>query len=166
MRKLVPVPVEVNLVKYKKTFTLQCIGGRTKNFSIGFSTNKIIPIMPYDNLSMLVVRYYHNKFYKDIDTTVTHVRKDVRVIKARKIVAAIESRCRICLERRHRCANQVMEKLPLERSSLEYPAWSCINMDLFGPITIKDDCVKEGSKSKQEGLGSGVFLHANKRSVC
>ena len=76
---------------------------------------------------------------------VTHVRRDVWIVKARKIMAAIDSKCRICLERRHRCANQMMGKLPLERSNLEYPAWLCLNMDLFGPITIKDDCVKKGS---------------------
>ena len=119
MKKLVLVPKEVNLVKYKKTFILQCIGGRTKIFLISFSTNEIIPIMPYGNLSKLVVRYYYNKYHKDVNTTVTHIRGDVWVIKARKIMAAIDSKCRICLERRHRCANQMMEKLPLERSSFE-----------------------------------------------
>ena len=91
-----------------------------------------------------MVRYYHNKYHKDVDTTVTHLRRDVWVIKARKIAASIDSKCRICLERTHKRANQVMGKQPLERSSLEYPAWSCINMNLFGLITIRDDCVKKG----------------------
>ena len=32
-----------------------------------------------------------------------------------------------------RCAGQLMGDLPLERSSTELLAWSCINMDLFVP---------------------------------
>ena len=46
-----------------------------------------------------------------------------------------------------------MGQLPLERSSLEYPAWSCVNMDLFGPITIRDDCVKKGPRVNKKVWG-------------
>ena len=153
IKKLIPVAVEVKLAKYDISFKLQCLGGRTKNFPEGFSTNEIIPIIPYGSFAKLIVSFYHNKHHKEVDTIVTHVRSDVWVIKARKIAATLDGRCRICLERRHKCAGQVMGKLPLERSSLEYPAWSCVNMDLFGPLTIRDDCVKKGPRVQKKVWG-------------
>ena len=88
------------------------LGSRVSNFPEGFSDNDNIPILPYGALSKLVVAYYHDKFHKEVDTIVAHVRRDVWVVKARKIATSIDKRCRICLERRKRWSGQKMGELP------------------------------------------------------
>ena len=88
------------------------LGSRVSNFPEGFSNKENIPILPYGPLSKLVVAHYHDKFHKEVDTIVAHVRRDVWVVKARKIAASIDKRCRICLERRKRWAGQIMGDLP------------------------------------------------------
>ena len=39
-----------------------------------------------------------------------------------------------------------MGDLPDCRSNLIMPAWSSVTMDLFRPLTIRDDCVKKGPR--------------------
>ena len=68
------------------------------------------------------------------------------MIRARKIPMTLDARCRICLERRKICARQVMGQLPKERSTSDYPAWTSVNMDLFRPMMIQEDCVKKGPR--------------------
>ena len=135
----------MDLNKFKKCFNLLCIGGRTKNFPKGFSSDNDgpIPIIPYGALGKSVVLYYHNKYHKEMDTIVVHVRRDVWVIRARKIAATLDVRCRICLERRKICAGQMMGQLPMERSAADYPDWTSVSMDLFEPMMIWDYCVKK-----------------------
>ena len=41
---------------------------------------------------------------------------------------------------------QIMGDLPMERSTANLPAWLCVNIDLFGPIRIRDNCVKKGPR--------------------
>ena len=89
----------MSLSKFKKTFQLVCLGGQTRNFPEGFSSGKDnIPILPYGTMAKLVVKYYHDRFHKEPDTIIAHVRQDVWIIKARKIAATLDQMCRICLK--------------------------------------------------------------------
>ena len=90
--------------------------------------------------------FYHNKYHKETDTIVAHMRRDVWVIRARKIAMTLDVRCWICFERGKIFAGQVMGLLPKERSAADYPAWTLVNMDLFGPMMIRDDCVMKGPR--------------------
>ena len=74
-----------------------------------------------------------------------HIRRDVWVVKARNIASSIDQKCQICLERRKKWSGQMMEELPAFRSEV-MPAWSAVNMNLFGLIVIPDDCNKKGSE--------------------
>ena len=146
VQRLVPVSIPVKLTNYDVTVQHIVVGGRMKNFPVKFSSNDNIPILPYDDLAKLVIEQYHGKYHKEVDTIVAHVRRDVWVIKARKIASSIDGKCLICLERRKKTAGQVMGDLPWFRSSSILPAWSVVNMDLFGPLVVRDDCVKKGPR--------------------
>ena len=39
-----------------------------------------------------------------------------------------------------------MGDLPDCRVSEEYPAWSSVNMDYFGPLEVRDEVVKKGPR--------------------
>ena len=49
-------------------------------------------------------------------------------------------------------AGQVMGDLPSFRTEVK-PAWTSVNMDLFGPYLIRDDCVKRGPRIYKKGWG-------------
>ena len=122
------------------------------SFPVGFRLDERIPIIPYGPLAKLIVSYYHSKFHRDIDTVVAITRQDAWVVRARRIASEIDHKCRICLERRQKVAGQVMGQLPEFKTDIQ-PAWSSVNMDLFGPFFIKDDCVKKGPRVKKKVYG-------------
>ena len=65
--------------------------------------------------------------------------------ESQEIASSIDQKCQICLERREKCSGQMMGELPAFRSEM-VPPWSAVNMDLFGPIVIRGDCVKRGPR--------------------
>ena len=151
--RLIPKQIDVKMSMYKLSYPHVILGGRVKNFPESFSGNSEIPIIPYGVLAKLIVLHYHDKYHVDVDTVVAHVRRDVWVIKVRRIAAAIDSRCRICLEKRKRTAGQSMGDLPDYRVQPLQPAFSAVCMDLFGPLIIKDDCVKKGPRVRKKVYG-------------
>ena len=128
--KLVPVSIEIKLHNYEISVTHIIIGGRVKNFPVGYSASSNLPILPYGVLSNLIILHYHDQYHCEADTIVAHVRHDVWPIKARKIASSIDSRCRICKEKRMKLASQMMGELPDFRSQIQ-PRFSGVLMDLF-----------------------------------
>ena len=121
------------------------LSGRIKNFPVTFTSNSDIPILPSGNLAKLIVRFYHDKRHTDIDTVVAMTRRDVWILKARRLATDLDKKCVICKIKRKLLTNQLMGDLPSYRFE-PAPAFSTVCMDLFGPITIKDDCVKRGPR--------------------
>ena len=69
-------------------------------------------MVPYGVLAYLIVKHYHDRYHKDIDTIVTHVRNEVWIPRVRKIATAVDKRCKVCLILRKKMASQVMGDLP------------------------------------------------------
>ena len=143
---LAPVRVAVKLSSYDMVLEHVVIGGRVKNFPLSFSRNMNIPILPASRLGELTVKFYHDKFHKEPDTIVAHTRNDAWVVKCRKFASVIDAKCKICLLGRKQRSEQVMGNLPSVRSTDLLPAWAAVNMDLFGPLVIRDECVKRGPR--------------------
>ena len=163
LEKLVPRQIIVPLKNYDRSIVQIVIGGRVKNFPIGFSTNSDIPIIPYGQLAKLIVLYHHQKHHKDVDTVVAIVRKEVWIIKARKIASEIDSKCKICKEKRKSYASQKMGDLPIYRSQM-LPSFSVVCMDLFGPQEIRDDVVKRGPRKYKKVWGV-IYTCTSTRAV-
>ena len=145
IKRLVHTTVMVKLISFGKEVPHVVLVGRVKNFPQGFSTNQNIPILPYGVLAKLILVHYHNKYHNEVDTIVAHARRDVWIVKARKIASFIDIRCLICKLKRKKLASQIMEELPEFRSKM-LPPFSVVCMDLFGPLEIRDDCVKRGPR--------------------
>ena len=77
MIRLAPKKVKIKLSNIESEIQHLILGSRVSNFPEGFSDNENIPILPYGALSKLVVAHYHDKFHKEVDTIVAHVRRDV-----------------------------------------------------------------------------------------
>ena len=143
--KLVPKRIKVKLSMYDWVVDHLVIGGRVSNFPISYDGNYEVPIVPYGPLGRLIMLHYHDKHHREVDTVVAVARADVWVVKARKLAAEWDNKCKICLIKRQKLAGQVMGNLPSFRSEVK-PAWTSVNMDLFGPYRIRDDCVKKGPR--------------------
>ena len=151
--KLVPKMIERKLSSYNLSYPHVILGGRIRNFPESFSGNLEIPIVPYGVLARLIVIFYHNKYHTEVDTIVTYVRRDVWIVKVRKLATVIDSRCRFCLEKRKKMASQIMGELPDHRVKPFQSAFSAVCMDLFGPLIIKDDCIKKGPRTRKKVYG-------------
>ena len=126
---------------------------RVKNFPVGFSNKEVfVPVLPNGPLARILAQYYHDKYHTDIDSVVTHIRNEVWILNIRKIVSAVDKRCKICLIKRKKMASQLMGDLPEFRFKPS-AAFSAVCMDLFGPLVIKDDCVKRGPKVAKKVWG-------------
>ena len=88
------------------------LGSRVKIFPIGFSGKKDVPCLPEGKFARLVVQKYHDKYHCDIDTLVCHVRNEVFIPQLRRIAAYVDRRCKRCLIRRRKFAEQQMGDLP------------------------------------------------------
>ena len=95
---------------------------------------------------------------------VAFVRSNVWVIGARKIASIIDKSCVSCIKSRKARAIQVMGDLPDHRFADVHPAWSCVNMDLFGPLEIRDEVVKRGPKVCKKVWGI-IFVCTRTRGV-
>jgi hypothetical protein len=165
VKRLVPSTVEEKLANYDYVVKYTVMGGRVKNFPISFSSNSHIPILPASPLGKLVVLYYHNKYHKEPDTIVTHTRRDVWVVSCRKFASSVDSKCVICRLRRKQRAAQLMGDLPPIRSTDLSPAWAAVNMDLFGPLWIRDECVKRGPRVAKKVWGI-IYCCTRTRGIC
>ena len=91
--RLVPKTVEVKLQNYPIKVKHIILGGRVKNFPVSFTKNNDIPIIGNDSFGRLIVQKYHDRFHRQVDTIVSHVRNDVWVVGARKIASSIDRKC-------------------------------------------------------------------------
>ena len=164
IKRLVPCEVEIKLVNYDYKVRQTVIGGRVKNFPVNFSGSSQIPILPASPLGKLTVLHYHNKYHKEPDTIVTHTRRDVWVVNCRKFASSIDYKCVICQAGRKQRSAQIMGDLPPSRSTDTSPAWSAINMDLFGPLWIRDECVKRGPRVNKKVWGV-IFCCTRTRGI-
>ena len=134
-----------------------------KNFPVGYDVGNPVPILPYGVLAHLVVLRHHNRHHRDVDTTVVVSRAEAWSVKARKIAASIDAKCRLCKEKRKQFMQQRMGDLPEFRTQIS-PPFSVVLMDLFGPFEIRDDVIKRGSRVMKKAWGV-VFSCATTRAV-
>ena len=161
---LVPTMTQVKLKSFDMTVPHIVIGGRVRNFPVAFGLHQEIPIIPSGPLAKRILLWYHDKYHCDVDTIVAHVRQDCWVVKARMYASIWDRRCRICKEKRKHKMKQVMGDMP-DFKYITMPAWTCVNMDLFGPIIIRDDCVKKGPRVMKKVWGV-LFTCTRTRVIC
>ena len=75
----------------------------------------------------------------------------------------VDKHCRVCMIMRQKVCSQIMGRLPLERSTPS-KAFLVTTLDIFGPIVIKDSCVKKGPRIHKKVYGV-LFTCASSRAV-
>ena len=77
-------------------FEITVLHRRINNFPIKFGPNEEIPVLPCSRLAELIVRHYHLKTHRDIDTVVSAVRTEFWPIKVRKLATKQDAKCLVC----------------------------------------------------------------------
>ena len=147
-----------------KVVKLTVLRSRVQNFPARFGSevDYVYPI-PCGKLARKIAEMYHHKYHKDIDTVMTHIRKEFWIPQLRRILSQIDKNCRFCLLIRQKVSSQLMGSLPLERS-IPGKAFEVTTLDLFGPLTIRDSCVKRGPRVKKKVFGV-LFSCAASRAI-
>ena len=141
------------VVSPTKTLNLLTFTSRVQNFPVKFGNDvNFAYVLPNGPLAKKIVMKFHNKFHKDLDTICAHVRRQYWIPNMRKIAAKIDRNCKFCLILRQKVTYQLMGDLPEFRSKPSGAFESC-NLDLFGPITIRDSIVRRGPRSRKKIYG-------------
>ena len=136
-----------------ETLDLVTLSSRVKNFPIRFENDEnFVYVIPSHLFGKRIAYLHHHRFHKDVDTVVTHIRKEFWVPGLRRIVSSIDKDCQFCLITRQKVSAQIMGDMPVFRSGISKPFLS-VNVDLFGPLTIKDSVVKRGARVQKKVWG-------------
>ena len=153
----------MKLINIKLEYEIVVLHGRVKNFSVGFSSNEEIPVLPCSKQAVLIVRYHHYRIHRDIDTVVHVVRNEFWPIKSRKLAAKQQAKCLVCKMIQAWTESQIMGDLPTFRSEMS-PAFLCVAMDLFGPWEVKYNSIQRGLKRFRKNWGV-VYTCMSTRAV-
>lgn len=147
-----------------KVVKLVILRSRVQNFPVKFdSGDDFVYLLPKGTFAKRIAKRFHQKHHRDVDTVVTMIKREFWIPQLRKIVSKIDKDCGFCLIKRQKVSSQLMGSLPLERSLPSKP-FLVTTLDLFGPITIKDACVKKGPAIKKKAWGV-LFSCAAARAV-
>ena len=100
----------------RKVLDLVTLSSRVKNFPVRFANEEsFVFVVPSSQFGKRITHYHHHKFHKDIDTVVTHIRKEFWIPGLRKIVSGVDKNCKFCLISRQKVSSQIMGDLPTYR---------------------------------------------------
>jgi len=97
-------------------------------------------------LAKLYAQHVHDICHLGVSAVVSKVRAKYWIVGLRKLVTSIRFRCVKCKKADEQLQQQVMGRLPDERTK-PAPAWSYLSLDIFGPYEIKGETNKR-SRSK------------------
>ena len=147
-----------------KSLKLVTVSSRVQNFPVTFGGSEAsVYALPSHGLARRIAASFHQKYHKDVDTVVAHIRSQFWIPQLRRIVTNLDRKCRFCLILRQKICGQIMGKLPLERTNPS-KAFEVVFLDIFGPLTMKDSVVKKGARVNKNVWGS-LFACAGSRAV-
>lgn len=147
------------LVVYRDMATgLLVCGGRVQVFQEDFKT---VPLLPFDAwIATLLACEAHDEAHDGVAGTLLRMRRKAWVLRGRRVAQKVVDRCIFCKKAKARVCQQVMGKLPEERTRPAAP-FEFIAIDLFGPYQVKDD-VKRRVSMKVWGV---VFCCMASRAI-
>lgn len=117
-------------------------GGRVQAFQEDL---KAVPLVPFDAwISTLLAREAHDEGHDGVAGTLLRMGKRAWVLRGRRVAQRVVNRCVSCKKARVKTCQQVMGKLPEERTRPCAP-FEFTAIDLFGPYQVKDDVKRRAS---------------------
>ena len=120
-----------SLKPYLDVDGLICVGGRIHN--------QHPYIIPSDHpIAKAIILHFHNLAHVGLEWTLSLIRQNFWIVKARRLVKKIIQGCVVCKRLYAKPSSQLMADLPSERIEPNTPAFTNIGVDIFGPYTIKN----------------------------
>ena len=120
------------------------VGGRAERWFEGSYNKQLIPILPKNEFSRLIVEMKHRSRHGGIDTDIATVREEYWIVGLRRICCDVKKKCVTCRMLLTKPVSQKMGLLPVERLKPS-PAWNSVGIDLFGPYHIRGEVNKRST---------------------
>nr|XP_039252452.1 uncharacterized protein LOC120329740 [Styela clava] len=128
MQKLNPVLIEGILR----------VGGRLQNAPIEFDLKHPIILPSNHHITQLIVREYHKSSHHcGASHTWNLLRQKFWIINGAVVVKRNIRNCIFCKKRNASMGKQFMADLPKERVTPDQPPFTCVGVDNFGPLLVK-----------------------------
>lgn len=124
------------------------VGSRMKN-RIPFTFDAKLPVIlpTKSRMTMLVMRDAHLFHHGGQDATLARFRSQgFWTVKAGIVAKKVKSSCVPCRKIDPKLMQQVMGSVPEIPPIEDMHAWSCCQMDLFGPFTSRSDVISRATK--------------------
>ena len=113
------------------------VGGRLSRAPLPETTRHSIILGRYDEVTRLIVYDAHERvLHAGVDHTLSELRRQYWIPKARATVRRIVNKCALCRNRKARPFQPIMSDLPRHRFDATRP-FRCAGLDLFGPLQVR-----------------------------
>ena len=135
------------------------VGGRLENARISQNSKHPVILPKNHHVVTLIVNHYHHiSGHSGVEYTLSLIRQNYWIIKGRRTVQTILSRCVSCKKRQAQMAKQKMASLPQDRTTPSKPPFTYTGVDYFGPFEVR----RGRTKVKRYGV---LFTCLNIRAI-
>lgn len=113
-----------------------CVGGRLRRAAM--ASYKHPYLIPHqDHIASIIVREMHEISHQGVEWTLSYLRRDFWITKARSRIKLLISNCVTCRKLRGKPLVQKMADLPDVRVQSDKPPFNAVGIDCFGPFYVK-----------------------------
>lgn len=135
------------------------VGGRLENARISQNSKHPVILPKNHHVVTLIVNHYHHiSGHSGVEYTLSLIRQNYWIIKGRRTVQTILSRCVSCKKRQAPMAKQKLSSLPQDRTTHLKPPFTYTGVDYFGPFEVR----RGRTKVKRYGV---LFTCLNIRAI-
>ena len=123
------------------------VGSRLKNFVPFTFDGKLPAILPPDSrITLLIMKEAHVFAHGGQDATLSRFRSQgFWTVRGGVVAKKVKNQCVPCRKADPKLLQQVMGSFPEDKLE-DLHAWSCCQMDLFGPFSCRSDVISRASK--------------------
>jgi hypothetical protein len=136
---------------------LLCVGGRVKHPVITAEERIVLP-KGCRVVDLIIDQCHRDNMHVGREHVLALLRKSYWIVKPRRAVDGVLSRCMVCRKRRATPCSQKMADLPASRILCGQPPFTCTGVDYFGPLEVKQG----RSTCKRYGC---IFTYLSSRAV-
>ena len=138
------------------------VEGRIKNSSTNFNVKFPIILPKTSNISLLIIRYFHETFlHAGVDNTFALIRQQFWIQGSRNMVRKVVFNCIPCFKLRKTTTTQLMGDLPVPRVTANRAFLHC-GLDYAGPVSIK---MSKGRKPKIGKAWFAIFVCLSTKAI-
>ena len=114
------------------------VGGRLHHACLPTETKHPIILPKQHVVCELIIQHYHEMAgHSSREHVLALLRQRFWIVKCRRIISLVLNKCRHCRKRYSPPGAQMMSQLPQDRVTPDYPPFSFVGIDYFGPLSVQ-----------------------------